>query len=294
MLLKRLAIIGVGLIGGSLALALKRAKAVGEVIGCARTVSELEKAVKLGVLDRYSTDPEQAVRGAELIVVATPIGAMRGIFAAIRPGVQEGAVITDAGSVKASVLADARAALGEAYPRFVGAHPIAGTEQSGVEACWADLYVDHRVILTPAEQTLPSATATVRGMWNCTGARVDVMDAATHDQILAYTSHLPHMVAYSLVDCLTRAEPAGALRRFAAGGFRDITRIASSHPILWRDIALANRSALLESLRSFSGGLERIVHAVEKGDGEALADLFSRAREARARLAPGADAQADE
>lgn len=294
MLLKRLAIIGVGLIGGSLALALKRAQVVSEVVGCGRTASELEKAVRLGVLDRYSTDPEQAVRGAELIVVATPVGAMRAIFEAIRPAVDNGAVITDAGSVKASVLADARAALGEAYPRFVGAHPIAGTEQSGVDACFADLYVDHRVILTPAEQTLPSAAAKVHIMWARTGAQVEVMDAGTHDQILAYTSHLPHMVAYSLVDCLGRAEPAEALRRFAAGGFRDITRIASSHPIMWRDIALANRDALLESLRSFSGGLEQIVHAVESGDGERLADLFSRARETRDRLAPGANAHADE
>ncbi|MGQ0657855.1 MAG: prephenate dehydrogenase [Chromatiales bacterium] len=281
MQIERLAIIGVGLIGGSLARALKRAQAVGEVVGCGRNATELEKAIALGVIDHYSAEPADAVTGADMIVVATPVGAMRAVFERIAPRIASTAVITDVGSVKGSVIEVARAVLDASFPRFVPGHPIAGTERSGVSASFAELYVNHRVILTPEPETDAAAQARVRAMWEATGATVEEMPAAEHDEILAYTSHLPHMLAYALVDCLARAEPADALLRFAAGGFHDITRVASSHPVMWRDIALANREAMLKSLRLFNDSVAQITAAVERGDGEALAALFRRAKQTR-------------
>jgi prephenate dehydrogenase len=283
--IQRLAIIGVGLIGGSLALALKRARAVGEVVGCGRNAMELEKGVKLGVIDRYTTDAATAVHAADMIVVATPVGSMRSIFDAIRDHLAPDAVVSDAGSTKMGIIADARSALGAAYSRFVPAHPIAGTEKSGVSAAFADLYRNHRVILTPGAETDRVATARVRAMWQVAGAQVEDMTASEHDAILAFTSHLPHMVAYALVDCLARAEPTAELLRFAAGGFRDITRVASSHPVMWRDIALANRDELLKALRCYQQSIGSIAEAIERGDAEALLALFERARQTRGILA---------
>ena len=294
MQIKRLAIIGVGLIGGSLARALKRAGAVGEVVGCGRRAEDLQHGVELGVIDRYSTDPAQAVAGADMVLVATPVGSMRTIFGKIADHLSQDAIVTDAGSVKGSVITDARDAFGNAFVRFVPGHPIAGTEQSGIAASFADLYVGHRVILTPVTDTGEAPLQAVRGMWEAAGARVESMTAQAHDEILAYTSHLPHMVAYALVDCLGRGEPTTELLRFAAGGFRDITRIASSSAVMWRDIALANDEALLKTLEAYRDSIDSIVEAIRNGDGAALEAMFERARRTRESLAAANGKQAQD
>lgn len=290
-LLSRLAIVGVGLIGGSLALALKRTRAVGEVIGCGRTVGELEKGMKLGVIDRYTTDPAQAVRDADLVMLATPVGAMRSLFEKIRADLTPEAVITDAGSAKVSVIADARATLGAHFANFVPGHPIAGTERSGVEAGFADLYVGHRVILCPQPETRMSALAKVQRLWEAVGAQVEQMDAARHDAILARTSHLPHLVAYALADMLAATQPQSEVLRFAAGGFRDLTRVASSPPVMWRDIALANREALLAALDEYLAVLGVMRAAIVARDSAALEAIFARAKALRDSLPPPAHAK---
>jgi len=284
--ISRLAIIGVGLIGGSLALALKRAGAVGEVVGCGRNAADLEKGVKLGVIDRCSTDPIQAVRDADVIVLATPIGAMGATLEKIRDHLAPQAVITDAGSAKVSVIAGARAALGARFADFVPGHPIAGTEKSGIEAGFPDLYVHHRVILCPQPETRMSALSKVQRMWELVGAQVEQMEAARHDAILARTSHLPHLVAYALADVLAATRPQSEVLRFAAGGFRDLTRVASSPPVMWRDIALANREALLPALDEYLAALNAIRTAVAARDAVALEAIFARAKALRDALPP--------
>ncbi|HTT08149.1 MAG TPA: prephenate dehydrogenase/arogenate dehydrogenase family protein [Gammaproteobacteria bacterium] len=282
----RLAVIGVGLIGGSLALALKRMRAVGEVIGCGRNAADLEKGVTLGVIDRYSTDPIHAVRDADVVMLATPIGAMRSLFEKIRDHLAPETVVTDAGSAKANVIADARTALGARFADFVPGHPIAGTEKSGVEAGFADLYSGHRVILCPQPETRMSALSKVQRMWELVGAQVEQMDAVHHDVILARTSHLPHLVAYALADVLAATKPQSEVLRFAAGGFRDLTRVASSPPVMWRDIALANREALLTALDEYLAALNTIRAAVAAQDAAALEKIFARAKALRDSLPP--------
>jgi prephenate dehydrogenase len=283
---QRLALFGVGLIGGSLARALKRASVCGEIVGVGRVHADLRRAVELGFIDRDETDVGRAVEGADLVVVATPIGAMRGVFERISGHLAIGAVVTDVGSAKMSVIDDARAAFGDAFPRFVPGHPIAGTEKSGVEAGFADLYRGQRVILTPTEWTDAAAVERVRQMWEITGAVVETMTAERHDEILAYTSHLPHMVAYALVDVLAGLDGGGQMLHFAAGGFRDLTRIASSSPRMWRDIALANREALLAAIDSYGARFGALRAALDRADGGELEAIFIRAKAARDRLGP--------
>ncbi|WP_123401846.1 prephenate dehydrogenase/arogenate dehydrogenase family protein [Inmirania thermothiophila] len=278
---RRLAVLGVGLIGGSLARALRRAEAVGEIVGCGRDPAHLARAVELGVVDRAETDPAAAVAGADLVVLAVPLGAMRAVLAAAAPALAADAVVTDVGSAKASVIADARAVFGRIPRWFVPGHPIAGTERSGVEAAFAELFEDHRVLLTPVAETDPAAVERVRRMWEAAGAVVETMEVAHHDAVLAATSHLPHMLAYALVDALARLEGHEEIFRYAAGGFRDFTRIASSDPVMWHDICLANREALLGMLRRFQADLARLADAVEAGDGETLLATFRRAKAAR-------------
>jgi len=282
-LIQRLAVIGVGLIGGSLAMALRRAGAVKEVIGCGRSLDNLRRALELGVIDRYTQDPARAVAGADLVFIAVPLGAMAKTFAAIRDHMDPGAVVTDGGSVKGSVVADARQVFGTVPIRFVPGHPIAGTEHSGVEASFAELYRNRRVILTPLADTDPKASALVQAMWELCGAEVTHMEVEHHDEVLAATSHLPHLLAYSLVDSLARLRENDEIFRYAAGGFRDFTRIASSHPVMWRDICLANRQALVQMLRRFQGELAELAAAVEGGDGDTLLAVFQRAKAARDR-----------
>jgi len=280
----RLTIIGVGLIGGSLALALRQAGACREVVGCSRNAEHLQRAVELGVIDRYELDPARAVEGADLVLVAVPLGAMRLVFEAMRPGLVPNTVVTDVGSAKASVVADARAAWGELPPGFVPGHPIAGTEKSGVEAAFPTLYQGRRVIITPLESSSAEAVARVKAAWEVAGAVIETMSVEHHDEILAATSHLPHMLAFGLVDSLARMRDNDEIFRYAAGGFRDFTRIASSDPVMWRDICLANRGALLDMMGRYKDDLRLIEAAIEQGDGDALLEIFTRAKAARDRF----------
>ena len=280
-MISRLCILGVGLIGGSLALALKRAGVVESVIGCGRQQANLETALALNVVDEYTTEPGEAVRGADVVVVAAPLGAASRLFSAIKDTLDPQAVLTDVGSAKRCVIDDAEQVFGEIPDNFVPGHPIAGTERSGVEAAFESLFDDHRVILTPLEQTSTDATSTVRTMWESAGAEVLLLDPDHHDEVLAATSHLPHMLAYTLVDTLGRMDEHAAMFRYAAGGFRDFTRIASSDPTMWHDICLANRDALLSALQQFSVELAEVTEFIRKGDSAALKDVFVRAKEIR-------------
>ncbi len=287
MKLRRLAVIGVGLIGGSLAKALRAAGAVEEVVGCGRSKANLDLAVSQGIIDRYSHDVGEAVTDADMVFVAVPLGAMRETFAAMRGRLAADAIVTDGGSAKASVVADARAVFGELPARFVPGHPIAGTERNGAAAAFAELYQDRRVILTPLAETDPDATAQVRAMWEACGAEVSEMSVAHHDEVLAATSHLPHMLAFGLVDALARMKENDKIFRYAAGGFRDFTRIASSNPVMWRDICLANKQALSAMLATFADEMNDLSQTIAKGDGEHLLAIFSRAKAARDRFVDG-------
>ena len=287
MLIKRLAIIGVGLIGGSLARALRAAGEVGEVIGCGRGEENLQRAVQLGVIDRYSHDVAEAVAGADMIFLAVPLGAMRDTFTAIKGRIMDGAVITDGGSAKGSVVDDCRAVFGEDLPTFVPGHPIAGTENSGVEASFAELYQNRRVILTPTESTSSEALQRVTAMWETCGSDVTIMTIQHHDEVLAATSHLPHMLAFALVDSLARMKENDDIFRYAAGGFRDFTRIASSSPVMWRDICIANRHALSAIMKSYSQDMADLADTISRGDGERLLRIFERAKQSRDRYIDG-------
>lgn len=282
-MIHRLCIVGVGLIGGSLARDLRRLGAVGEVVGASRCREHLARARELGIVDRYHTDLARAVAGADVVVVAVPLGAMAAVFSALRDGLAAGAVVTDVGSAKGSVLAAAREAFGEVPPWLVPGHPIAGTERSGVEAAEDGLFEGRRVILTPTAATDPGALGTVRAMWQRVGAEVLSMDAHHHDEVLAATSHLPHMLAYTLVDVLGRMQDRVEIFRYAAGGFRDFTRIASSDPQMWHDICVANREALADVLERFGQDLDALLAAVRRGDGAYLHEVFTRSKALRDR-----------
>ena len=286
-MIERLTVIGVGLIGGSLARALRAAGEVGEVVGCGRSASNLERAVELGVIDRFSQHPAEAVAGADLVFLAVPLGAMRDTFSAIKGHLRCDAVLTDGGSVKGSVVADAQAAFGRAPERLVPGHPIAGTERSGVEASFSELYHNRRVILTPLSDTEPEAVEQTARMWRCCGAQVTCMAVSHHDEILAATSHLPHMLAFGLVDALASMRENDEIFRYAAGGFRDFTRIASSSPVMWRDICIANRDALGEVLQGFSHEMAELAETVRRADGAHLLEVFERAKAARDRYVDG-------
>ena len=281
MKIKHLTIIGIGLIGGSLARALKRTGSCDRVTGCARSVSELEKAVQLGVIDDYSTDPSEAVKGADLVLVAIPLGACDEMFEKIAPYLEPDAIVTDAGSVKGSIIDSARNKLGKHFERFVPGHPIAGTEKSGVDASFAELFDNHRVILTPVDETSPEALEKVRSMWELAGSEVDIMDVERHDEVLAATSHLPHVMAYSLVSTLSKMEESGDVFRFAAGGFADFTRIASSSPQMWHDIVFANRKAVLDLLEQYEQGIQELKDALRSDDSHFIMNMLTEAKQAR-------------
>ena len=278
MLVSRLCIIGVGLIGGSLALALKRAGAVGHVVGCGRGTRNLQRAAELGVIDEYTTNPAEAAAGADVVLLAVPLGANESVMTQLRPALGKTAILTDVGSAKRCVIEAARQVFGAVPSNFVAGHPIAGNEQSGAEAAFDSLYQDHRVILTPTEETDADALARVRSMWQVAGAEVLTLDADHHDQVLAATSHLPHMLAYALVDTLGRLDEQTEIFRYAAGGFRDFTRIASSDPTMWHDICIANRDALLVALRRFQADLQDMTDAIERADSEVIREVFTRAK----------------
>ena len=280
MLIERLTIIGVGLIGGSLASALKAANACQEVVGCGRNVENLETAIEMGVIDRYETVPSLAVQGADMVVVAVPLGTMANMFSTIREHLLPSTIITDVGSAKASVNEDAKQ-LGDHFSHFVPGHPIAGREQSGVVASMPDLFKQHLVILTPTEATDKQAIEKVTQMWKFTGANVVNMPIAHHDRVLAATSHLPHVIAYNLVDTLAAMDARTEIFQFAAGGFRDFTRIASSDPVMWHDICLANQTAILEVLDEFNADLTKLATAIREKDSQTILDVFQRAKKAR-------------
>ncbi len=280
----RLCIIGVGLMGGSLALALRRVGYCREIIGSSRRESHLKEALDLGVIDRYELDVRRAVAGADVVLLATPLGAMGEVLAQIKDSLGPDTVLTDVGSAKGSVVRAVQAVYGEMPANFVPGHPIAGTEKSGVSAAFAELYHDRRVLLTPLAQTSTQATERVRKMWEAAGAIVEELDVEHHDEVLAATSHLPHMLAFALVDSLARMGDKEEIFRFAAGGFRDFTRIASSDPVMWRDICLTNREAILAMMQRYRKDLAEIETAIEHTDGEALLEIFSRAKAARDRF----------
>jgi prephenate dehydrogenase len=237
--------------------------------------------VDLGVIDEYTFDPASAVTGADVVVVACTLGATPEIFAAIAPAITDTTIVTDVGSAKQRVVDAARSAFGANFPRFIPGHPIAGTERSGVEASFAGLFRDHRVILTPERDSEPAAVARIGAMWRSVGATVVELSADRHDEVLAATSHLPHMLAYALVDCLAKMDASRQIFDFAAGGFRDFSRIASSDPAMWRDIALDNRDALLTMLDRYAKTYEELRSALKDSDRETLYALFSRAKTVR-------------
>ena len=279
MIIDKLAIVGTGLIGGSFALALKQAGAVREVLGVGRSPARLTVARELGLIDR-AVDWAEAGQ-ADCILLALPVGETEAVLKNLVPHLKAGAIVTDVGSTKLNVIEAARTALGARFADFVPGHPIAGSEQSGPGAARADLYRGKRVVLTPQADTRADAVATVRLLWEAAGAQVESLDAAQHDRIFAAVSHLPHLAAFALVDELAQREDGDTFFRFAASGFRDFTRIAGSSPEMWRDIALANREALLTELDAYVTALQALRSAVSDEDAEALLAIFSRAREAR-------------
>lgn len=280
-MIERLAIIGVGMIGSSLALALKQAGVVGHVVGCGRNQANLEKGIELGVIDSYQLSIADAVEAADTVVVAVPLGAMESVFQKISDGITDEMVITDVGSAKASVVKIAEACFGARAGQFVPGHPIAGAEKSGVEAGLADLYKNRRVILTPVDSTDPVALTRVEQMWLSCGARIDILDVEHHDKVLAATSHLPHMLAYSLVNYLSNLNDHDEIFNYAAGGFRDFTRIASSDPVMWRDVCISNSDALLNFIEGFKNELDQVSNAIRDQDGERLLQLFGKAKSER-------------
>ena len=275
----RLAIIGVGLIGGSFALALKQAGAVREVLGVGRSAANLALAQQHGLIDR-SVDVAEAAQ-ADCILLAMPVGETAAVLAQLVPHLKAGAVVTDAGSTKANVVAAARAALGARFSDFVPGHPIAGSECNGPLAARADLFQARKVVLTPTPETRPTAQALVTALWTVTGAQVETLDAVLHDQVFAAVSHLPHLAAYALVNELAQRDNSAEFFRFAASGFRDFTRIAGSSPEMWRDIALANRDALISEMDAYIVALQNLRTAISTEDAVALLEIFSRARFAR-------------
>lgn len=289
-IIKNLCVIGTGLIGGSFSLALKKAGACENIIGAGRSEATLKKALQLNIIDSYETDIRNAVKNADLIFISVPLGAMASVFEKIKTGLiaagNNTAIVTDAGSSKQQVLQLAKKifnndAANFNVSRFVAGHPIAGTENSGPDAAVADLYKNRRVIITPTEKTNKDALKFVTELWQLTGATVETMDAEHHDKVLAATSHLPHLIAFGLVHCLENIDDIEDVFRFAAGGFRDVTRIASSDPTMWRDICLNNQQPILDMMKRYKDELDMLYNALEAGDGEKLMEVFQHAKQTR-------------
>jgi prephenate dehydrogenase len=281
MLFERVAILGVGLIGGSFALALKEARACGHVTGAGRSRANVELALERGVIDSIAADAVAAAHGADLVLLAAPVAQFPKLFRDMASVLGPKALVTDGGSTKRDVVAAARVALGRKIGQFVPSHPIAGAEKSGAGAADAELFRERRVIVTPLPENADSAVKKIEEAWAACGARTARMDAEEHDAVLAAVSHLPHVLAYALVHEIASRENGAQLFAFAAGGFRDFTRIASSHPEMWRDICVANRDRLLEELKKYRKELDSIGKLLEAGDGAGLEKLFAEARAAR-------------
>lgn len=279
--IERLAIVGVGLIGGSLALGLKAAGVVGRVVGIGRGQANLETALAYGIVDEITRDVAAGVEGADLVFLATPVCSLGTVAGQMMPHLKPGAILTDGGSVKQAVIDAIEPQLRDDV-HFVPGHPVAGTENSGAEAAFASLYQDRRCILTPTGRTDPAALAQVVRMWEIVGSQVEMMDVEKHDRVLAAISHLPHMVAYALVNSVGAYDRYDEnILKYSAGGFRDFTRIASSDPTMWSDIAQTNRQALVEMMDQFETFFAELKEDVAKGDGERLYEFFRRSKKSR-------------
>jgi prephenate dehydrogenase len=284
MLFNRLVIVGVGLIGGSLGLAARERGLVGEVIGFGRTEANLRVALERGIIDAYTFDPAEAARGTDLLLLAVPVAATGPTAERFIPFLPPGCVITDAGSTKEQVVTTMERLLPSTLP-FVGAHPIAGTEHAGAAAAFAMLFEQRLCVLTPTAHTDAAALAQVRALWEGVGMRVELMDVVTHDQVLARVSHLPHLIAFSVMNAVLAARVAGIdLLTYAGSAFADLTRVAASPVEMWRDICLSNREAVLAALTEFEQALTQLKAYVASGDGAALAAAIDRARAERQRL----------
>jgi prephenate dehydrogenase len=285
---ERVAVIGVGLIGGSFALALRQAGGCRHVVGFGRDARNLKLALERGIIDAIAGTIAEAVRGADLVLVATPVAQFPAVFSALSAALSDSALVTDAGSTKRDVVAAARTALEGKLARFVPAHPIAGAESSGAAAAKPDLFRGRKVVLAPLAESAPEAVARVSGAWQACGASIHTMSPEEHDRVFAAVSHLPHVLAYGLVHEIAKRDNAAQLFGYAAGGFRDFTRIASSHPEMWRDICVANRDALLAELERFADELKTLRALLAANDAAGLEALFRDARDARDRWLRGA------
>lgn len=281
--INKLVVIGVGLIGGSFALALKKAGAVKHVVGVGRTRKNLTTALKLGVIDDISLDAAAVVRDADLVLIGTPVGQMAGVMKTIASHLGRKTIVTDGGSTKQDVIACARKHLGAHFSNFVPGHPMAGTEMSGAAAAFPDLYCGRKVILVPQRETSARALAVVGRAWTACGAHVVRLQAREHDEILAAVSHLPHVAAFSLMSMLAKRKDAKRVLGFSAGGLRDTVRISGSSPEMWRDIFLANRTALLADIDKYINEIKCLRSSLKAGKGDALQAQFERARHARER-----------
>jgi cyclohexadieny/prephenate dehydrogenase len=279
---ERIALIGVGLIGSSLARVVRRDGLAVHIAVCARSHATLDKARELGIADSTTTDPRQVVEGVDLVVLCTPLGVYGQIAEAMAPGLEPGCIVTDVGSVKQSVIVDVAPHLPDGV-HLVPGHPVAGTEHSGPEAGFAELFDGRFCILTPAPGTDETAVAKVVALWKTAGMNVEILSAHHHDSVLAITSHLPHLIAYTIVATATDLEDhlMHEVIKYSAGGFRDFTRIAASDPVMWRDVFLTNRDAVLEMLGRFNEDLTALQRAIRWGEGDKLQELFTRTREIR-------------
>lgn len=280
-MLKKIAIFGVGLIGGSFALALKKAGAVERIVGVGRTAATLARAQELGIIDAASTSVAEALLGADLVLIAAPVAQTEAILASIKPYLQPGTVVTDAGSTKTDVVAAARKALGDKIAQFVPGHPIAGRELNGPDAAIVDLYAGKKVVLAPLPENAAHDVERVAQAWQQCGAVIRQLTPEKHDCVFAAVSHLPHLLAYALVDDIAKKPHADLLFQYAASGFRDFTRIAGSSPEMWRDISLANQAALLTELDSYMAQLMQLRSALAAGDGHAIEAVYANAQQAR-------------
>ncbi|MDO8891847.1 MAG: prephenate dehydrogenase/arogenate dehydrogenase family protein [Sulfurimicrobium sp.] len=286
-MINKLVIVGVGLIGGSLAMALRQAGAVKEIVGVGRSWENLETALQLGIIDRIETSLAGAARDADVIVLAVPVAAMQPAMQELAPHLSVGTIVTDAGSTKRDVIAYARKHLPNHITHFVPGHPIAGAEKSGAAAAFAGLFQGRNVVVTPLPENDAEAVSKISSMWQTCGAIVNSMPALQHDEIFAAVSHLPHLLSFALVEDIAFRANAKELFSYAAGGFRDFTRIAGSHPEMWRDICLANRDVLIREIDTYHSQLDRLRRMLEQNDGKALEEVFGHARTARAEWLEG-------
>jgi len=278
---KKISIFGVGLIGGSFALALKKAGAVGQVVGVGRSAASLARAKELGIVDVASTSVAEAVTGADLILIAAPVAQTEAILASIEPHLHPGTVVTDAGSTKTDVVEAARKALGGKIAQFVPGHPIAGREQNGPDAAIVDLYIGKKTVITQLPENAEADVALVTHAWQQCGAIIHKLTPQDHDRVFAAVSHLPHLLAYALVDDIARKPHADLLFQYAASGFRDFTRIAGSSPEMWRDISLANHAALLGELDAYMAQLTQLRSLLAERNGKGLEAVYANAQRAR-------------